>query len=201
MTGNDGKLCDMHDNVKSRLEDAGRTLCPGADLARIVAHGYRLAVENGREEPKLRDAVWELLIEAFETLNALPDQEITWLLAGERAHHPQVMVEDIEKDEWERTLNALSLGEKLRVLGPVRIKAGKEAIDRMDEVIRWPAQIRTKNRRRDVAVLVYLAGGVSVSKVRKIFGLKRRNVYDIRDRGLAHLVTWIGVRLAEDDTT
>lgn len=166
-----------------------------ADLPAIVAHGHRLARENGCEGSRLRDAVWELLVEAFETLRTLPDRERGWLLAAERAHHPEVVVEDAERAEWEATINALALGEKLKLIGPSKVAALKSAVDRMDEVLMWPAMIRTKNRRRDVKVLVYLAGGVPTAKVRRIFGIKRRNIYDIRDRGLAHIVGMVAERL------
>ena len=166
-----------------------------ADLVEIVAHGHRLARENGCEGPRLRDAVWELLIEAFATLKTLPDRERGWLLSCERSHHPGVVVENAELAQWEATLDALSLGEKIKLLGPVKLRALKLAVDRMDEVLMWPSMIRTKNRRRDVKVLVYLAGGVKVAQVRRIFGLKRRNVYDIRDRGLAHIVVMVSERL------
>ena len=166
-----------------------------ADLETIIAHGHRLARENGCKDENLRDAVWELLVEAFGTLQTLPDRERAWLLSCERSHHPPVVVENAELAEWEQTLDALSLGEKLRVLGPMRVVPLRGAVDRMDEVLRWPAIIKTKNRRRDVKVLVYLAGGVKTARVRRIFGLKRRNVYDIRDRGLNHIVAMIGQRL------
>ena len=166
------------------------------DLRDIITHGYRLARDNGCAEPAQRDAVWELLVEAFDTLRSLPDRERGWLLACERSHHPDVLIENIELAEWEETLDALSLGEKLKVMGDVKPKPGHGAIDRMDEVITWPAAIKTKNRRRDIGVLYYCASRRSSAIIRRRFNINHRNtLYDIRDRGLSHIVVWLDERL------
>ncbi len=167
-----------------------------ADLASIIAHGERLARDTGLKDPTQRDAVWELLVEAFETLRSLPDRERGWLLSCERSHHPDVLIENVELAEWEETLDALSLGEKLKVVGEVKPTPGHGAIDRMDEVITWPAIIKTKNRRRDIAVLYYCASKRPTAVIRRRFNIKHRNtLYDIRDRGLAHIVVWLDGRL------
>ena len=167
-----------------------------ARLHDIVGYGYRLASDGGCAEPRLCDAVWELLVEAFATLKGLPDKERGWLLACERSHHPEVTVEDVEVAEWLATLDALSLKEKIELLGDVHIAPDKGAIDRMDEVLTWPAAIKTKTRRRDRGVLVFCAIGAPTMAIRHRFGIKHRNtLYDIRSRALAHVSVWIDERL------
>src|SRR3546814_6016097 len=59
------------------------TLFPYTTLFRS---GLRLARQAGREDPGLKEAVWELLLEAGETLSRLPNRERGWLSAASRAH-------------------------------------------------------------------------------------------------------------------
>src|SRR3546814_9553304 len=57
-----------------------------AGIEAAIAEGLRRAREAGRKDPTLRDAVWELLLEAGDTLGRLPNRERGWLTGASRAH-------------------------------------------------------------------------------------------------------------------
>src|SRR3546814_3989398 len=59
-----------------------------AGIEAAIAEGLRRAREAGRKDPTLRDAVWELLLEAGDTLGRLPNRERGWLTGASRAHWP-----------------------------------------------------------------------------------------------------------------
>src|SRR3546814_18535576 len=59
-----------------------------AGIEAAIAEGLRRAREAGRKDPTLRDAVWELLLEAGATLGRLPNRERGWLTGASRAHWP-----------------------------------------------------------------------------------------------------------------
>lgn len=151
-----------------------------------VAEGLRLARAAGREEPTLRDAVWELLVEAADTLRRLPNRERGWLTAATRAHWPDYLRNTAEA--FAGTVGADAAGVQ-RSLRPAPARA--EAIDRMDTVLLWLPQAGGRDARRDVAVLFGLACGLKVSRLRREFGCGRRTVYDIRDRGVARICGWL----------
>lgn len=151
-----------------------------------VAEGLRLARAAGREEPTLRDAVWELLVEAADTLRRLPNRERGWLTAATRAHWP-----DYVRNTAEAFAGAVG-PEPAEARGSLRpAPARAEAIDRMDTVLLWLPQAGGRDARRDVAVLFGLACGLRVSRLRREFGCGRRTVYDIRDRGVARICGWL----------
>ncbi len=50
-----------------------------------------MSEEAGTTEPIVRDAVWELLIEAADTLTRLSDRERRWLGSGTRSFWPQTV--------------------------------------------------------------------------------------------------------------
>src|SRR3546814_11384433 len=62
--------------------------CEAAGIEAAIAEGLRRAREAGRKDPTLRDAVWELLLEAGDTLGRLPNRERGWLTGASRAHWP-----------------------------------------------------------------------------------------------------------------
>lgn len=144
-----------------------------------VRHGLFLAATAGRQSPGLRDAVWELLLEAGDTLRRLPDRERGWLTGATRAHWPDYLrgVGEVLADGATTGAGAASRP------GP----AGGEAIDRLDTVLPWLPLAAGRNPRRDVAVLFGLACGLRVAALRRTFGCGRRTVYDLRDRGVARI--------------
>ncbi|MGF1594784.1 MAG: hypothetical protein ACFCUW_16000 [Kiloniellaceae bacterium] len=157
-----------------------------SELRRIeaaVRHGLHLAAEAGRESPGLRDAVWELLLEAGDTLKRLPDRERGWLTAATRAHWPDSLSGVGE------VLIGGAPGGATAGTGPARRPgpAGGEAIDRLDTVLPWLPLAAGRNRGREVAVLFGLACGLRVAALRRFFGCGRSTVYDLRDRGLARI--------------
>jgi hypothetical protein len=159
------------------MSDAGGRAKAGAlgEARRIeaaVRHGLVLAAAAGRRSPGLRDAVWELLLEAGDTLRRLPDRERGWLTGATRAHWPDYL----------RGLGEAAAG-AARNCGP----AGGDAIDRLDTVLPWLPLAAGRNPRRDVAVLFGLACGLRVAALRRTFGCGRRTVYDLRDRGVARI--------------
>lgn len=171
-------------------ESAGRDAIPAAvgeretpprEIVRIeasVAAGLRLARQAGRDDPGLKDAVWELLLEAGETLSRLPNRERGWLTAASRAHWP----------DYARSVAAESRSR----LPP----ASSEAIDRLDSVLAWLPQAAGANPKRDLAVLFGLACGLRVAVLRRSLGCGRRTIYDVRDRGLARICGWLRTRSA-----
>jgi len=151
-----------------------------------VAQGLRLAREAGREDPALRDAVWELLLEATNTLRCLPNRERGWLTATSRAHWPEYLRSTAEE------LAGTSVDSKRgaeAVVRPAIASAG--AIDRLDTILVWLPQAGGANARRDVGILFGLACGLKVATLRKRFGCGRRTVYDVRDRGIARICGWL----------
>lgn len=165
---------------------------PGKAVLRMrmaVAYGLKLAAEAGRAEPSLRDAVWELLIEAADTLRRQPNREHGWLTASSRAHWP-TFVRDIE---------AAVAGPQGREADASRYTpASAGAIDRMDLVLAWLTHAGGTKGRRDVAVLFGLACGLRVARLRARFGCGRRTIYDIRDRSLTRLCRWLSAEIGGD---
>ncbi|NIA70233.1 hypothetical protein HBA54_16625 [Pelagibius litoralis] len=144
-----------------------------------IQHGYKLAEEAGRDQPSLKDAIWELLMEAADTLKRLPNRERGWLTATSRAHWPEV-VRDFDTG-----------GSRSRVVRLRRAPASAEAIDRMDEVLQWLVHAGGAKPQRDVGVLFGLACGLKVMSLKQRYGCGRRTVYDIRDRSLLRLCKWL----------
>lgn len=162
-----------HAAIPSAVQGGETTL---RDLARIdaaVAAGLRLARQAGRQDPGLKDAVWELLLEAGDTLSRLPNRERGWLTAASRAHWPDY---------------AGNVAAESRSRPP---SASSEAIDRLDCVLAWLPQAAGANRKRDLAVLFGLACGLRVAVLRRNLGCGRRTVYDVRDRGIARICGWL----------
>lgn len=153
---------------------------------RAVAQGLALARAAGREAPSLRDAVWEVLLEAGDTLKRLPDRERGWLTAASRAHWPACLGDAV----------GVAAGAAKAPLRPG--PAGAEAIDRLDTVLAWlpwaagrdPRHSnsgRAKHANREVAALFGLACGLRVARLQHGLGCGRRTVYDLRDRGVARI--------------
>lgn len=166
-----------------------------ANRARLVLrHGLRLAKEAGRAQPNLKDAVWELLLEAADTLKRLPNRERGWLTARSRSHWPE-FVRNLD-DAFD---GAAGRGARAAALRLRPAAASAEAIDRMDVVLLWLSHVGGAKPQRDLAVLFGLASGVRVATLRSRFGCGRRTVYDIRDRALGRLCTWLSAEIDADD--
>lgn len=159
-----------------------------------LKHGLRLAKEAGRAQPSLKDAVWELLMEAADTLARLPNRERGWLTATSRAHWPAI-VRDVE----EVFNDAAGKGPRGSAVRYNQAPATAEAIDRMDVVLVWLVHAGGRKPQRDVAVLFGLACGIRVAALRSRFGCGRRTIYDIRDRALGRLCAWLSTEVASGD--
>lgn len=151
-----------------------------------VAEGLQMARRAGRVRPTLRDAVWELLLEAGDTLRRLPNRERGWLTGAARAHWP-----DYVRNTAEEFAGAVGRadGEGAVALRPA--PASAEAIDRLDTVLAWLPHAAGANPRRDVSILFGLACGLRVATLRRSLGCGRRTVYDVRDRGVARICGWL----------
>lgn len=149
------------------------------DTVRLIDHGKMLAREAGMQDPTIRIAIWELLVEAASTLRRLPDREVGWLRAAERSGMP-----DYIRESDEVFAVAVSKGgcyEAPRVrLGP----PDAAAIDRMDAVLGWLNFITGRDRRREIGVVFALASGIPVRIIRFRFGYQRSAIYKIKDRGM-----------------
>jgi len=146
------------------------------DLARIdaaVAEGLRRAQHAGCAAPRLQDAVWELLLEAGDTLSRLPDRERGWLTAASRGHWPDFLNEGTEAARVRRS------------------PTGGAAIDRLDTVLAWLPKAAGAQPKRDLAILFGLACGLRVVVLRRKIGCGRRTIYDVRDRGIARICGWL----------
>lgn len=152
----------------------GEDTATGKQIDAAVAQGLALARQAGNNSPGLRDAVWELLLEAGDTLRRLPNRELGWLTAASRVHWPDYLCS--------------AAGDDAAAAVPIRPSpASGEAIDRLDTVLLWLHHAAGSNPKRDVAVLFGLACGVKVASLRRRLGCGRRTVYDVRDRGIARI--------------
>ena len=126
-----------------------------------VAQGLALARQAGKADPGLRDAVWELLLEA----------------AASRAHWPDYLRSAAE--------------DSAAAAPTRRSPASAAAVERLDIVLPWlhhaADSARGRDPKRAAAVLFALACGVKVASLRRRLGCGRRTVYDLRDRGVARI--------------
>jgi Domain of unknown function (DUF6362) len=154
----------------------GAGLRPGERLRleAAIAAGLEGARETGGSAPRLRDAVWTLLLEAGDTLRRLPNRERGWLTAASRSHWPDYLRSAAEE---------LAGGAAAARTAP----AQPAAIDRLDTVLAWLAYVGGPRQQRDQAILFGLACGVKVAALRQRFGCGRRTVYDARDRAIARI--------------
>lgn len=143
-------------------------------LEAAVAAGLEQARENGCSAPKLRDAVWALLLEAADTLRRLPNRERGWLTAASRSHWPDYLRSAAEE---------LAGGAAAARTAP----APPAAVDRLDTVLAWLPYAGGARPQRDQGILFGLACGAKVAGLQRRFGCGRRTVYDVRDRAIARI--------------
>jgi len=152
----------------------GEAVATHKQIDATIAQGLALARQAGNDTPGLRDAVWELLLEAGDTLQRLPNREHGWLTGASRAH-------------WPDYLRGAAADDAVAA-APFRPgPASGEAIDRLDTVLAWLRHAAGSNPKRDLGVLFGLACGVKVASLRRRLGCGRRTVYDVRDRGIARI--------------
>ncbi|WP_041793629.1 hypothetical protein [Pararhodospirillum photometricum] len=158
----------------------------------LIAHGLTLARDAGVIDPTPEAAVWELLVEAADTLRRLPDQERAWLLSCERCQWPEVV-----RTQAERWANAVAAGGwegmKTRPGPPTR-----EAISRMDALFEVARSIK---KPADARRAFLMAAGVPVWVIaRKTTDrrdgkpVSRPTIYASRARALAALAVTVQAR-------
>ncbi len=157
-----------------------------------VLVGLRMCEEAGKAEPAVRDAVWELLVEAADTLKRLPDRERRWLRSGTFSSWPRTV-----RDYGEAFAAAVARGGRWETATAALAPPPAGAVGRLEIVMQWLAGAGGRAPRRETNVVFALAGGVPVRVIRRRFGIGRRTVYDIRDRGIRRICGWLEEALAE----
>lgn len=162
------------------------------DTRSMINHGLELAAKAGHPDPRLGDAVWELILEAMETLRRLPDREIGWLKSAERSHMPDMIRKLVEEFGAEVEHIAMGEGPRETVVHPG--PPSKGAIDRAEIVLNDWYQLGGSSRkaRRNAQTLYLLAAGVPpriVARITKVNGRHYRNtLYSRRDRHLREII-------------
>lgn len=153
--------------------------------------GLQLAADAGIPAPTTRSAVWELLIEAADTLKRLPDRERRWLRSGTHAAWPDTL-----REYSEEFAVAVARGGKWEAMSPGLSPPTSEAIARLDIVMEWLRHAANgRSSRPDARIVFALAAGVPVRVVRRRFGIARRTIYDIRDRGIDRICVWLNTSI------
>jgi hypothetical protein len=161
---------------------------PQQDILRAIEHGFKLCYENGcTHDPRLRDAVWELFIEAGATVRKLPTPfpESVVLLGQPGTYWPET-VREKAKGDYPRDRSR-----------PDRPTAAE--VSRMETVFSWAAVVQAKNRKRNIMILYQLACGVPVDRLRHQYGVHRQTIYDIREHALAHITVWVRGQLNREN--
>lgn len=147
-------------------------LSPKARAERIEAAlewGRKLCREND-VQPTLGLIIWELMMEAAETLRAMPDRERGWLYSAGRSSMPDFL-RDVGTDYADFEAEAR----------PAVPRA--DQVSRMEEVLSWFEFFRGKGRRRrDLQVVFSLASGLPRYQIAQKARTSEGNLYKIRDR-------------------
>lgn len=158
----------------------------------VLLVGLRMCAEAGKAEPTVADAVWELLIEAADTLKRLPDRERRWLASGTRSSWPRAI-----REYGEAFAAAVASGGRWEPMSAGLAPPSAGAIGRLETVMEWLIGASRRSPPRETNVAFALAAGVPVPAIRRRFGIARRTVYALRDRGLRRIRDWLEETLAE----
>ena len=158
----------------------------------VLRAGLRMCAEAGKAEPTVADAVWELLIEAADTLKRLPDRERRWLASGTRSSWPQAI-----REYGETFAAAVGRGGRWEPMSAGLGPPSPGAIGRLETVMEWLVGAGGRSSSRETNVVFALAAGVPVPAIRRRLGVARRTVYALRDRGLRTIRDWLEEALAE----
>jgi hypothetical protein len=181
-------------SVPSRLatlrRETRRAIEAGIDMLR--AEGVQATLPASLDR-----IVFRLLQEAVDVLGRLPDREAAFLAAGERIGWPEVVHDAQERYEAElqrlidlKETPSLSRLPKLSISDP-------SAIPRMLTVLSWLRYMRVKSQdarrlKRDKAVLLALAGGVSRKHIRAMMRGCGDSAADmLKQRALRHISTGV----------
>jgi len=175
----------------SRVSDAGLTHLQIVQHREILTVGMRIAEEAGISNPSVRDAVWELLAEAADTLKRLPDRERRWLRPGSYSSWPQALreignaceIDDVKSHKWEP-------------VAANRAPPTSGAVGRREVVMLWLGKISGRAAQVETRLIFALAAGVPARLVRRRFGIGRRTAHDVRDRGLGKICRWLETEIA-----
>ena len=103
----------------------------------VLRAGLRMCAEAGKAEPTVADAVWELLIEAADTLKRLPDRERRWLASGTRSSWPQAI-----REYGETFAAAVGRGGRWEPMSAGLGPPSAGAIGRLETVMEWLVRAR-----------------------------------------------------------
>ena len=182
--------CDLPSSFRDHSIQPTPQQC--ARQREVVLVGLRMAEEAGVMEPTVKDAVWELMLEAADTLKRLPDGERRWLRSGTHSSWPGTL-----REHGEVFAAAVSQGGHWEPMSPGLSPPSSGAIARFEIVILWLGQITGRTSRLETGVVFGLAAGIPVRVLRRRFGIGRRTVYDVRDRGIRKICSWLETIIAE----
>ena len=174
--------------MPSSLQDQSNLLSPRqrARHSEVVLLGLRMSEQAGVVDPSTEDAVWELMLEAADTLKRLPDGERRWLRSGTHSSWPGTL-----REHDEVFAAAVSQGGRWEPMSPGLSPSSSGAIARFEIVILWLSQITGRSARLETGVVFGMAAGIPVRVLRRRFGIGRRTVYDVRDRGIRKICRWL----------
>jgi hypothetical protein len=142
--------------------------------------------EAGVVDPSTKDAVWELMLEAADTLKRLPDGERRWLRSGTHSSWPGTL-----REHGEVFAAAVSHGGRWEPMSPGLSPPSSGAIARFEIVILWLSQITGRSSRLETGVVFGMAAGIPVRILRRRFEIGWRTVYDVWDRGIRKICAWL----------
>ncbi|BBO04450.1 hypothetical protein SG09_38000 [Bradyrhizobium ottawaense] len=157
-----------------------------------LSHGAELAYDLKATRAKHSDVVWQLLVEAIETIDKMPDQEKRWLSSGSRSgwRSPGLSRADLVDLERIRLLSAIKPfdDDVTRLLPQGR---DEDRALGVLEWLRWVNAARSGDRLSRAATA--LARGGDSEIVQRIYcpGRKpnRQNVREVKVRTIGFILT------------
>jgi hypothetical protein len=163
-----------------------------SNALRWLNHGIELAKGLKGGAAKHADVIWNLLVEAIDTIEKVPDQERRWLTSGHRSGGWNMIglsSAELREIERVRLLSAMKPYDGRTKLSPQR-----DDVDRSLGVLswmRWCNQARMPERLTKAAVA--LARGGDHAAVHKIYcptrKPNRQNVHEIRMRTVGYILS------------
>ena len=170
--------------TSSSLEDRVKTLG-------WLVHGGELAVELKGDRARHTDVIWQLLVEAVETIDKTPDQERHWLTSGNRSGGWNLIGmtrADLIEIERIRLLSAMKPFDGKATYAPQR-----NDLERALGVLSWMRRCNaTRMPERLTKAAIVLARGGDHEMVHRLYCPTRKphrqNVNEIRTRTTGYIL-------------
>lgn len=156
-----------------------------------LTHGCELAASLKGDRATSKDAIWQLLVEAVETIDKTPDQERRWLTSGQRSggwNMVGMTRADLQEIEKVRLFSAMKPYD-----GQTKYSPQRNDVDRalgVLEWLRWCSSARLADRL--VKAAVALARGGDAEIVHRIYcptrKPNRQNIHEIRTRTVGFIL-------------